>query len=116
MRKKAANNIEKILKHNLCNGCGTCIPLCPMNALTLCEDLNKGLFLPKLDKIKCTQCSVCLDVCPISNVTDPVTNPTGTKLRYNQYIGNYIQSYAGYTLDEKLALFCFIWRSSDCTG
>lgn len=40
-----------------CDECGTCVSVCPENALSLGESLA-------VDEQKCTSCCRCVDVCP----------------------------------------------------
>lgn len=44
---------------NKCDECGTCISVCPENALHLTNNLI-------VDKHKCIGCSKCVKVCPVS--------------------------------------------------
>src|SRR3990170_984187 len=43
---------------DLCNGCGNCVPVCPVNAITMQE--GKAIVSP----FQCTGCGGCLPVCP----------------------------------------------------
>lgn len=40
-----------------CDICGTCISICPENAMELTDSLH-------VDKKKCISCNLCVDVCP----------------------------------------------------
>jgi len=42
---------------NFCRGCGICIDICPVEALTL--DI-----IPVVDADKCTECGACITACP----------------------------------------------------
>lgn len=42
-----------------CDKCGTCIAVCPNNALTLAECL-------KVDDSKCIRCGTCITICPFA--------------------------------------------------
>lgn len=44
-------NVEK------CNGCGACVNICPVGAITL---ISKA----RLDSSRCVNCRICLTVCP----------------------------------------------------
>jgi len=48
-----------IVDDDLCYGCGACIALCPVDALTL-----EGL-LAVVDEPKCTHCEHCIPSCPV---------------------------------------------------
>jgi coenzyme F420 hydrogenase subunit beta len=65
-RQKADLNltIDSIVGEGLCTGCGTCIGVCPKEAITLTNNKAKGIYLPKRDREKCNLCGVCYAVCP----------------------------------------------------
>ena len=56
MAKKKAKVIER-----LCVACGTCVDVCPVNAI----NVLKGMFA-RVDELKCVGCSKCAKVCPAS--------------------------------------------------
>ncbi|MEM3760460.1 MAG: 4Fe-4S binding protein, partial [Candidatus Bathyarchaeia archaeon] len=43
---------------DLCNGCKACVPVCPVNAISMQE--NKA----KIDPFQCIGCGACIPVCP----------------------------------------------------
>jgi heterodisulfide reductase subunit A len=43
---------------DLCNGCKACLPICPVNAISMQE--NKA----KIDPFQCIGCGACIPVCP----------------------------------------------------
>jgi heterodisulfide reductase subunit A len=43
---------------DLCNGCGVCVPTCPVNAISMVEGKAK------IDPFQCTGCGACIPVCP----------------------------------------------------
>jgi heterodisulfide reductase subunit A len=43
---------------DLCNGCGACVPVCPVNAITMQEGKAK------IDPFQCVGCGACIPVCP----------------------------------------------------
>lgn len=51
------NSVEK-----QCMGCGVCMNICPVNAITMVFD-EKGFYSPKVDEEKCIKCGKCLKVC-----------------------------------------------------
>ncbi|MGB9676474.1 MAG: 4Fe-4S binding protein [Candidatus Bathyarchaeales archaeon] len=43
---------------DLCNGCQACVPICPVNAITMVEGKAK------IDPFQCIGCGACIPVCP----------------------------------------------------
>ena len=43
---------------DLCNGCQACVPICPVNAISMQEGKAK------IDPFQCTGCGACVPVCP----------------------------------------------------
>ena len=41
-----------------CTGCGVCIDVCPLEAISL----NDGIAV--IDEDTCTECGLCVNVCP----------------------------------------------------
>jgi ferredoxin len=52
---------------NACVGCGTCVSVCPQEALSLDPKTKKA----KVDGKKCVECLVCIDECPSSAILEP---------------------------------------------
>jgi ferredoxin len=48
-----------------CTGCGACVSVCPVRALTLASDGpgGSGRKLVAIDRRHCTLCGVCLPAC-----------------------------------------------------
>jgi len=42
-----------------CTGCGGCIDLCPVIAISMIKDVVT------VDNETCTECSICVKVCPV---------------------------------------------------
>jgi coenzyme F420 hydrogenase subunit beta len=57
------NNVKQIISDNLCTGCGTCINICPKDALKMTR-LRNGFLVPKIDESICISCGLCVKVCP----------------------------------------------------
>jgi len=49
-----------IISLNHCDQCGTCIAVCPVDALMLTE------FKVEVDRDSCTECGICVKICPIA--------------------------------------------------
>jgi heterodisulfide reductase subunit A len=43
---------------DLCNGCGDCVPICPVNAIIMQDEKAK------IDPFQCIGCGACIPVCP----------------------------------------------------
>ncbi|MDP8201986.1 MAG: 4Fe-4S binding protein [Candidatus Tenebribacter burtonii] len=48
----------------LCDICGTCVAVCPVDAITVTE------FKVKIDNDICTNCMNCLKVCPAKAIEE----------------------------------------------
>jgi len=101
--KQEGKTIQEVVKQGLCTGCGTCVAICPKNALTVMECSETGTYLPRLDDNKCNQCGICLGVCPGAEVNFRELNLLAfDKKLENALAGNYLNCYSGYALDRKL--------------
>jgi len=96
-------NVEKIIKNNICAGCGTCAGICPNNAIEM-KINEKGFFIPFINKKKCTQCGLCSKVCPQINREsfDELNKFIFGKSPQDKVIGDHINCYTCYSTDEKL--------------
>jgi len=43
---------------DICTGCETCVEECPVEAISIVDDVAK------VDEELCTECGLCVDVCP----------------------------------------------------
>lgn len=99
------NNIEFIVRNNLCTGCGTCAGVCPSYSIIMRE--FNGLNLPKVDKKLCSithGCKVCALVCPGMGMD---LNEYGKELfpshAYNDfYLGRFLECYTGCSTDYNI--------------
>ena len=88
------NTISQVVKDNLCTGCGTCVALCPSNAITLTINEKKGVYIPVLDEDKCNNCGICYKVCPGHEVDFKELNlEIFGKEPEDILIGNYLNCY-----------------------
>jgi len=46
-----------------CTGCGTCVDICPVEAITIEKD--KAV----IDDDSCVDCGTCVDECPVEAIT-----------------------------------------------
>lgn len=56
--------IAQVVKDDLCTGCGTCVALCPGEAIEMVINEKKGIYVPQLNENKCNNCGTCYKVCP----------------------------------------------------
>jgi len=47
-----------------CVGCETCVPVCPVEAISMVE----GVAL--IDQDKCTECGTCIAECPVEAIKE----------------------------------------------
>ena len=52
------------INRELCDICGTCVAVCPADAIVVSE------FRVDIDNEKCTNCLNCLKVCPIKAIEE----------------------------------------------
>lgn len=93
-----SNNILSILNDGICTGCGTCISMCPENAITIRMNDKKGIYLPELSAEKCINCRVCLKVCPQGKKNIEQINSENFGKNTTEFlIGEHIDCYIGYS-------------------
>lgn len=95
--------IEKVHNEDLCTGCGTCMGVCPNEAIKIIKDEHRDIYIPQLDKNLCSECGLCLKVCPGYSVDFKELNlEIFDKEPGDVLIGNYIKCYIGHAIDEKI--------------
>lgn len=55
----------KLIRKNLCCGCGGCSVVCPRSAIIIKMD-HEGFLYPHLMTESCIECGLCLKICPIN--------------------------------------------------
>jgi len=94
------NTIAQVVKDELCTGCGTCVALCPGEAIEMVINEKKGIYVPQLNKKKCNNCGTCYKVCPGHEVDFKVLNlEIFGKEPEDILIGNYLNCYVGHSTD-----------------
>lgn len=103
LKIKNGKTIGSVVKDGLCTGCGTCVGLCPEEAVGMTIDYSKGIYVPRLEEERCNQCGVCLAVCP-GHTVDFKQLQIGIFGREpkNILLGNYANCYTGYATDPKI--------------
>lgn len=101
------DTIESVVRDGLCTGCGTCVSLCPRNAIALLIDGKRGIYSPILNDDKCNHCGLCYRVCPGHEVDFKVLNlKEFGKDAKDVLIGNFINCYFGYSADYDIRYNC----------
>lgn len=95
------NVIDKIVKNDLCIGCGTCAGICPQKILKI-EDNEYGEYIPSEVQVCESHCGLCMEVCPFGdneNETQIGAKIYGSTegIRYLPETGYYLDSYVGYS-------------------
>ena len=52
-----------MINQKKCIGCGTCVDICPVNAISF-DDEGKAV----IDQEKCIKCGTCEAVCPVNAI------------------------------------------------
>jgi len=92
---------EHIVNFNSCIGCGICELVCPEECITMVQD-DFLSFKPQVNYDKCTPCLGCVKVCPDSfHLINKVEKQLERHKKDDKYIGNYIDTYYGYTLKKE---------------
>lgn len=102
--KRIYKQIDEIPRDGLCTSCGTCVGICPTDALIMRKSHN-GLYIPVLDGSKCSNCDLCLKVCPGYSVDFKKMNrEIFNKLPDNPVVGNVLNCYLAYSSDSDIRL------------
>ena len=95
--------VNNIINKGLCTGCGTCVALCPHDAIKLIIDGGKGIYVPTIIEELCTDCGLCYKICPGYEVDFKSLNlQIFGKESSNSVIGNNLNCFVGYTTDESV--------------
>ena len=96
--QRIKKTIEEALNAGLCNGCGTCVGLCPNSAIYMSK--AKEVYIPKLNRNECNQCGICFEVCPGHSANFRKLNlMIFGKEQQDILMGNYINCYVGHATD-----------------
>ena len=99
----AGKTIIQVVEGGLCTGCGTCVALCPNEAIKLVMNGKKGIYIPKLNKENCNECGICHRVCPGHEVDFKQLNlEIFGKESEDVLIGNYLNCYIGHSTDQNI--------------
>jgi coenzyme F420 hydrogenase subunit beta len=95
--------IASVVKDALCTGCGTCVGICPKNAIRMVVDKTRGIYVPQLDNESCNQCGLCFQVCPGHSVDFQQLNlGIFGKEPEDAFLCNYLNFYIGHATNEDI--------------
>jgi coenzyme F420 hydrogenase subunit beta len=95
--------ITKIVRDNLCCGCGTCVVVCPRAAISISVDVRQSVYLPRIDENRCNHCGTCIEVCSGLGIDlNQVSLATIDSKLENPYLGRVTGCYAGYATDYEM--------------
>lgn len=94
------NNISKVVKRELCLGCGACVIGCNFDAIKMYYNESIGNYQPYVINKNCRECGDCLEVCFGNNVDYDLSN--NIQNEFKSSIGNIIKTYLGYSSNKKL--------------
>ena len=89
-------NVQWVVNHDLCLGCGTCVRVCPNDAINMIETAS-GLLVAEVDDSKCSYCGLCTKVCPGTHLEKELLLPD-----VDPFKGNVIAAYCGQATDKNL--------------
>ena len=97
------NTIAQVVKDGLCTGCGTCLALCPEEAIKLTINEKKGIYVPEVNEEKCNNCGICYEVCPGHEVDfKNLNSEIFGKEPEDVLIGNYLNCYIGHSTNHNI--------------
>lgn len=92
------NTIKTVVNDGLCTGCGTCISMCPKDAISISMDKKHGVYVPIVDALKCNKCGTCYKICPGYDTNfDKLNQEIFGHTPENNLIGNYFNCYVGHS-------------------
>ena len=110
------NNVCENFDSTKCCGCGACVNICPVNALSYGKD-EYGFVRPVVDERFCISCGKCVRSCPYQAIEKkegssdsflPVAYAAvneNTNITYKSSSGGIFYSFAKYVLDKNGIVF-----------
>lgn len=100
---KTLDTIESVVKRGICTQCGSCVAVCPVDAIAIKNDPRKGLYVPHINQNLCTHCGLCIKICPGQFVDFPAMEQSiFTTPSKDRSLGFFINCYTGYSTDDKI--------------
>jgi len=93
-------DVNEIVKRNLCTGCGTCVAMCPENALQMVINRERAIYFPRTVEKKCSRCGTCLRLCPGQGIQNQrLEQEIFGRKSNDSLLGNCQKYYAGHSTD-----------------
>jgi coenzyme F420 hydrogenase subunit beta len=92
-------NVSDIAEQQLCNSCGACSVVCPVNAIGY-EETVGGRIVPHVDEGRCTSCGLCFSVCPGVHFGKTLSE----SVPLDPFIGEALGCFVGRAVDEETFL------------
>lgn len=58
------DTVNTKVSYETCTGCGGCVNVCPVNAISMQTD-PEGFIFPAVNEEKCVECRKCISACPV---------------------------------------------------
>ena len=84
--------VKDVVFRHLCTQCGTCVAVCPQNAIEM-QETPSGMLTPLILEEKCVQCGTCRKLCPGLAVE---IKPQGV----DPFKGNVCAAFVGHACDD----------------
>ena len=102
-----SDTVERVVERGLCTGCGTCVSMCPSQAIDMILDSKLQIYVPKIERAKCTGCGLCIKVCPGHAVDFKQLNKVFLEKdlqdnTLNVMLGYYLNCYTGYSMNSDI--------------
>lgn len=93
--------IKDVINEQLCSGCGTCVGVCPTDAI---DFRNNNYYPVWMNKSNCIGCELCVKVCPGKgyNIREAVDKNPGRGSKFYNEQGFYEYFAHGYSNDTKI--------------
>jgi coenzyme F420 hydrogenase subunit beta len=93
--------IKHVVASGLCCGCGTCVGVCPAEAIDI--HVSAGIYQPRINPEKCNSCGLCIKSCPGHLVDfESLCHSAFGKPPENSLIGNHLGCYVGHSSNEAI--------------
>jgi len=104
---EAPASLSFVIENGLCTGCGTCLGVCPNDAIRMKKDEKQGIYLPEIDYQKCINCGLCSKSCPgykvdFKELSLKIFGETPSSDIKGILLGNYLKCYVGYSTNHRV--------------